>query len=147
MSEGENPKDLAGSFYAALGSSVVSHLASLSVKQRLLILLVMKGHEGFPREQLLAAEEDPEALMAAADELLAEGKLRRREDPSEAGRVFWFYPDHRPGATIDETAESGRGPARRRPDGANDGRPRGREDRDEEALEPRGQPGAEPKDR
>lgn len=106
--------------FARLGASVLSYFASLPPKRQLLILLTLKGAEGFPAEQLLAAEDDPQALFAAAEELASEGKLVRREHPD--GRFFWARPD---GDSIYDTegAVKGGSSARRRPDGANDDGP------------------------
>lgn len=102
--------------FARLGASVLSYLESLPLKQQLLTLLALKGQEGFPEDQLLAAEDHPEALRAAADELRSEGRLLRCEHPD--GRIFWAYPEHG-----GEDAGGRRDQARRRPDRANDGGP------------------------
>ena len=80
---------------AALGDSVLAYLESLPPKQQLLTLLILKGPKGFPVEQLLAAEDDPKALLSAAAELAQEGKLVRREHSD--GRVFWAYSASAPG--------------------------------------------------
>jgi hypothetical protein len=77
-------------YNAALGHVVLSYLESLPPKARLTALLALKGAEGYPETQLLAAAEDGterDATLQAARELAAERKLRRvrRSD----GEIFW----------------------------------------------------------